>query len=176
MCRWVYYFSRLGLVSLLATLTGKALLSTAKVPHATFHWLCDSCARRAKSSRLRAGILRFLGLFVGLLGLLAAMAAAAALFLLPLSPGDRATVWTWAWVPVAALVLGAALTFVSALPLPGVLGELDRRPFFLEALFRSDPAKLDELRREFPDLYGLGPTPGPFGKSPTFARGADRAT
>src|SRR3954471_13605242 len=51
-CRWVYYFSKLELATALIALFAKKLfLSTAIVPHATYHWLCADCARIAKSQR-----------------------------------------------------------------------------------------------------------------------------
>jgi hypothetical protein len=58
-CKWVYVFSRIGLASVLATLIGKMFLSTAKVPHATYHWLCKSCVR-VRASSLGAQCQRFI--------------------------------------------------------------------------------------------------------------------
>jgi hypothetical protein len=167
-CRWVYYFSRLGLVSVLAAFVGKGFASTAKVPHATYHWLCAECARAAKAQRLKAGVVRFLGLFIAILGVIGLMCVLAALFAVPLAPRDRAFVRAWSWAPAAALVVGVLRTLLARrFRLPGALGELDRRPFVLEALFHSEPAKLEELQREFPDLYGLGASPGVSGQART---------
>ena len=169
-CRWVYYFSKLALFSVLATLTGKVFVATAKVPHATFHWLCPVCARAAKAQRLKAGAVQFVGLFAAIIGLIGTMVVLAALFVVPLSQRDRGTVVTWSWAPVALLALGIVLTLLSRqFRLPGVLGQLDRKPFVLEAIFHSKPEKLEELQRDYPELYGLGPTPGAFGTPRTFA-------
>jgi hypothetical protein len=169
-CRWVYYFSKLGLLSLLSTLAGKVFVSTAKVPHATYHWLCADCARAAKAQRIKAGALQFIGLFTAIIGLIGTMIVLAALFAVPLAQRDRSTVVTWSWAPPALLLLGVVLTLASRrFRLPGVLGKLDRKPFVLEALFRSEPQKLEALQREFPDLYGLGSTAGAVDKPRTFS-------
>jgi hypothetical protein len=155
-CRWVYFFSKFSLASLLATVVGKVFISTAKVPHATYHWLCADCVRAAKSARFKSGLVRFVGLFAALLGLIGVMIVLAALFAVSLSQRDRALVSSWSWVPVVLLVLGVTLTLLArAVRLPGLLGELDRPPFVLEAIFHSEPAKLDELRRDYPDLYAI---------------------
>jgi hypothetical protein len=154
-CRWVYFYSRLGLASLLATLIGKVFLSTAKVPHATYHWICKPCVRRAKDQRLKRGFVQFIGLFLGILGLGGTMTLIAGFFVLQ-SPRDQAMLRSWVWLPPVVLILGIAITLLARqFRLPGVLGELDRRPFFLDSLFHSDAAKLDELQREYADVYGL---------------------
>ena len=158
--RWAYYFSKLPLLTVLSGLGGKGFVATAAVPHATYHWLCTSCSGRARSQRAKAGVLRFLGLFLALVGLIGVLAGLAALFAVPLSQRDTATVWAWSWVPPLLLAVGVLLAlWARRFKLPGALGGLQVRPFVLESLFQSEPAKLDELRRDYPDLYGLGPTP-----------------
>jgi hypothetical protein len=158
-CRWVYYFSKLGLMSLLATIAGMVFVSTAKVPHATYHWLCPTCTRRVKGARLQQGLLRFVGLFLAGIGLIGSMAAVAALFL-PLSSHDRTMVQGWIWLPIAFLIVGVGTTlFARKMRPPGVIGELSARPFWLEGFFHSEPERLEELQQRMPWIYGLAPAP-----------------
>ena len=78
--------------------------------------------------------------------------------------------WAWSWVPPLLLAVGILLAlWARRFKLPGALGGLQVRPFVLESLFKSEPSKLDELRRDYPDLYGLGPTPVGFAGPSKFA-------
>ena len=161
LCSWAYYFSKLRPLSVAASLTGKVMTFTRVVRHATYHWFCPGCAKKVRAARTKAGAIRFVGLFIAGIGLIGTMVVLAALFLLPLSPRDRATVQGWAWAPPAALALGIVLCLLARRAgLPRPLDALDVRPFSLYLFAQIDPANLDTLRRDSPDLFGMAPPPG----------------
>src|SRR5260221_1518941 len=72
--RWTYYFIPNRAMAVLAPLmavTGAGFVHdyTEQVHHFTHHVICPGCAGAARRGRLLGGLLRFVGLFVGICGL-----------------------------------------------------------------------------------------------------------
>lgn len=152
--RWQSFYTPMPVVGLLIGLGG-GMMTTRRLGHPTYHWLCKPCRRRVWTQRLKHDVLRGLGLFVGIVGLILTMAAVAGVFTVA-SPHDRAWLLARSWVPAAALAVAALMLWASRrFPLPGVLDKLDNRPFLYDTCLAVPPERYDELAGDFPDIHGL---------------------
>jgi hypothetical protein len=130
---WSYYFvpnRALAVLVPIVTAVGAAFVDnyTREVRHETYHVLCANCAREARRDRRIGFLLRFLGLFVGILGLAATMAMVAWWFIA--DAHDRAMLQDWIPLSVTALVLGAVLGHLALrFSVPKSIRFLRCRPF-----------------------------------------------
>src|SRR4051794_7131036 len=139
LCRvtWSYYFTPNRVIAVLAPIaaaTGAAIVKyTREVRHETFHVLCPDCLRAARRERFGGHVLRFIGLFLAILGF-GLSAAAAAWWPIAEAP-DRALIRTWVAVPVGGWLLGMWLAYIGRrMEVPAALRPLAHRPFHAHAL------------------------------------------
>jgi hypothetical protein len=131
--------------------------------HVTHHWLCGACLAQARAPRL---VYPWRGVGSALAACGSGLGASLLLGgLIARSDAElRWSLWSLAWAPLLVLIAGLLLAWHARRPpLPGVLGELDVRPFVCDGVDRVVTAGGEGepvLDREVDPRLNLDSTPG----------------